>query len=588
MWLKVLTGVAIGSLVAVAAVAAVAGTIATGGALGVALGSVITITTSTYVAAGITGGVIGGLIGFMQQSKVDNTLADRGDFVNTPATPIVTYAPMSPEELDAAAQNAIMQNPNYTPTDLQGKEDAANANRDIVFTPPSVQQMQQNAQDNAYQDYQNALQQYEELIAKIQNNQQNPNVEDLEKPNQIENPFNSDVSDKTDQEKEEDIEITTENTDRLKEELTFDKSDFENIEPFKVIIGNTMGTVYVKTDIKLISEDEEFQSLTKADALDTYTYTDENGTEHAVSRAYDADGNPLDKVILSTQVAYVEVGINGSFGYAKLTGTGSKYAYAIEGYGNYQTVKEGYENFISGNYMLTVSEEKETALLGTNDDMVGKKEYSFRDSETISFSEVNNNSLSDVYKEIVTWACNVMRELNIQSYNLDLGDAELVIDNSTEPNSKFEETWEEDGVVYTYDSSVKILTKEGNSYTVKDMLINNLATMKELVDQGFEPISVNGEEFTDKEDVEDAITAAKPKFEIKIDEWTGEGTEPFEKDIFYTDEDGMKYFFITKCSDRYHIITEDGEDYSLAEALDGIYTIEELIDAGLDCKKSPI
>jgi hypothetical protein len=110
--------------------------------------------------------------------------------------------------------------------------------------------------------------------------------------------------------------------------------------------------------------------------------------------------------------------------------------------------------------------------------------------------------------------------------------------------------------------------------------------MKELIEEGFEPETINGEIYSGEQDYKDAVTATKPSFTIQIDPESELNPDPFTREVFYTDENGYKYYFVKQCSYRYHIVTSE-RVYSLTEALE-IYTIDELINAGLDCKKSQL
>ena len=185
-----------------------------------------------------------------------------------------------------------------------------------------------------------------------------------------------------------------------------------------------------------------------------------------------------------------------------------------------------------------------------------------------------------------------MREVNLQSYVLDMGDVEFIMGEATNEDEEDNDIdveeieIEENGITYTYNENATLINPQtGATYLVKDLLEQEIITMEELIEKGFEPNTINGKEYEDEEDLEDAKTSTKPKFTIKIDE--AEGIENYERETIYIDEDGVRYYFTTKCSHRYHIVLETGEEYTIGEALE-IYTIEELMDNGLDCKISAI
>lgn len=446
-----------------------------------------------------------------------------------------------------------------------------------VGQPPTAEQIQQAVNTKGLQSQQEAMDRFNEMLAQLN---QGSTPEDimgaLQEINKIDNPLSDTIG-----ENDDDIEdVVEEEIEKYEEELDFDKGDFDDLEGYKFMINNTLVTLYVKSDITLISEDENFQNITNS-GITSEKYTDKKGQTHAVSKAYDADGNKLDNVIMSTQIGYLEVGLDGVNGTAKFSGSGNEDAYEVHGYGQTSFGKKEYEVSIVGSYDLKNNEKEKEALLGTNSDIIANKEYKFRDDGAIELTESETNALFDTFTASIKWACDVMREVNLQSYVLDLGEAEFILgENKDEDTDKIE--IEENGITYTFNANATITNPEtGATYLVKDLLDQKITTMEELIEKGFEPNTINGKEYEDEEDLKEAITETKPKFTIKIDEPTTQ--ENFEKETFYFDEDGTRYYFETKRSHRYHIITEDGQEYTIEEALE-IYTIDELIANGLDCK----
>lgn len=426
-----------------------------------------------------------------------------------------------------------------------------------------------------------ALAAYLDNLAKLSVSE--TDIQKKQSENVIENPFDK----KSDTVKEDDTkaEETSKEFELAKETMDFDARDFDGLDGYTWIINNVPVKMYVKSEINLMSEDEEF-TVFSATKLESEKYVDAKGQTHAISKAYDADGNQLDKTIWSEQIGYLEYGSNGSYGYVKFIGEGNKSAYSIEGYGEntFTTNALGSKVYFKGSAELTDKEKDREVLLGTNSDIVSKKEYKFKDEMEVEYSSTDANAIADGYKAAIQWGANIMRDVNLQSFTLDFGEAELVIE--TEEDKKEDiKTLEENGVTYTYNANTTITNKTtGATYNIQDVLDNKMKTMKELVDEGFEPETINGKKLTGKDDVKKAITAAKPAFTIKIDDAPAQ--ENYEREVFYTDEDGMKYYFNTKRSYRYHIVTEQ-RTYGLLEALE-VYTIEELMDAGLDCGKSKI
>ena len=508
----------------------------------------------------------------------------------------------SDAELDEIAQNAG----GYGGT---GGGGGVSDNSGRTLTPDETPMTTAEAQDAAEQangqDAEDAREKYEEAVK-----EQDKKEEEIKKEqenNVIDNPF--DGKSNTANEDEEKSEETTKEYSNAKKKLKFDSSDFDGLDGYTYIINNIPVKMYVKSEIKLVSEDEDFTKVTTSE-IESEKYTDAKGQTHAVSKAYDQDGNQLDKTILSEQTGYLEYGKDSMYGFAKFTGEGNKTAYTIEGYGDNQFVAsaDNEEVYFNGTFELEDDEEDKEVKLGENSKIAAKKEYKFRDEVALEISSTSAKPIADGYKAAIIWGANIMREVNIQSFTLDFGDAEIVL-GSSKDNDKEEDiqTFEEDGKKYTYDANSTVTNKTtGATYTTKDVLENDMKTMKELIDEGFKPETVDGEKYkstkkddskkddssskksdksektTEKEEEETTEKKSTEDFKIVITPATD--VENYEKEIIYEGDD-RTYYFTTKRSSRYSIVT-DTKTYTLKEAINE-FGIDALIDEGLDCKSYP-
>lgn len=407
-----------------------------------------------------------------------------------------------------------------------------------------------------------ALGNYQDILQQIMPNQMA--MQDMLQQNleSIQNPF--DVTEETGDEEEND-EQTIKNIKEMKEKLTFDKDSFEAIEAYDITVGDIKSYLYVTSEIKVITDLDNYKEF----GLNSFTGTKytENGQTHYVARAYDADGNPLDSVIESVQSAYLAFGgKSASNGYAKLSGTGNETNYCVEGYGaiTFGGV-EKFSFYIQGN-------------------------YDSKDNPTIEISEATRQNVSDTYKGTLRTAMETMRAVNNNSYKVEKGEGvtfEFDLSSSTK-----KETHEEDGHTYTYNKEDKVsITTENtdiskisgvdngllnpsttqSTMTVEEAL-NRGYTMEDLIEEGYEPLEKDGEEYSEEKEIEkDADNA---DFEIEL---TKEVSFLDSKCMFYVDNMTI-YSTYGNYRDCVSIKDSNGNSYSVDDAISNeICTIEVLL-----------
>lgn len=443
--------------------------------------------------------------------------------------------------------------------------------------------------ENAMKNQNEALDNYNNLLAQI--SPSNPDMQEwLESNlNSVTNPFTeSDIT----EEKEENDAITVENIDKMKKELTFDESDFDAIEAYKMEIDGVTSYLKVTSSINVITDLDMYKSL----GLNTWNGDkyEENGQTHYVARAYDVDGKPLDAVIESTQEAYLSFGgKTGSMGYAKLRGSGNRNAYCVEGYGAITFGgKEKYQFYLQGNYD------------GDNKPLV-------------EISEVTGASISNVYKASILTSMETMRAVNNSSYEIIEGDGETIELDFVFTGEKIEHEIEENGHSYIYNAKDKVtITNTGlitnniqnlkkdnfttsstsTLLTVEDALAMGY-TMENLIEQGYEPISVDGKKFekdeNKKEDTKDKDTIKDKETDKKEDEKddTKEKEEknthfsisvdktnllfPDKYNIFYSNSYATKGNY-AQCTTVYD---DKGNAYTVEQAIvNDVCTVEELLE----------